>query len=104
METYMKFTFPALMITTLLVASPALAQYGSPSTTSTPSATKGDSWSVTERVKKRVASQKQKKHMANYNQRRHTKAMSSKPQTTGSGNSSATTPSTNKGDAAPKSQ
>jgi hypothetical protein len=103
METHMKFTVPGLMITTLLMASPAFAQYGSPSTTSTPSVTKDDSWGVTQRVKKHVASHKQKKHMASYKQRRHAKAIRSTPQTTGSGNSSAPAPS-NKGDMAPKSQ
>jgi hypothetical protein len=100
----MKFTVPGLMLTTFLMVSPAFAQYGSPSTTSSQSVTKDDSWGVTQRVKKHVVSHKQKKHMTSYKQRRHATAESSKPQTIGSGNSSAPAPSTNKGDTAPKSQ
>ena len=98
----MKFTVPGMMITALLVASPAFAQYGSPTTTSTPSVTKDDSWGVKQRVKKHVASHKQKKHMANYKQRHHAK--NSKAQTTGSGGSSAPGATTNKNETTPKSQ
>jgi hypothetical protein len=102
----MKFTVPGIIITALLVAPPAFAQYGSPSNTSTPGAsvTKDDTWNVTTRVKKHVASHKEKKHVANYRQRHHAKAMGSKAQTTGSGSSSAPGASTNKDDATPKSR
>jgi len=106
METHMKFTVPGIVITALLMASPAFAQYGSPGNTSAPGAsvTKDDSWSVATQVKKHVASHKQKKHMANYKQRHHAKAMSSKAQATGSDSSSAPGASTTKDATTPKSR
>jgi hypothetical protein len=87
----MKLTIPGIMITALLVASPAFAQYKSTGTASTPGASvaKDDTANVTKRSKKHMASHKQKKHMASHKQRHHAKAMSSKAQTTGSGSSSA---------------
>ena len=91
----MKFTIPGIMITALLVASPAFAQYQSTGNASTPGASvaKDDTTNVTKRSKKHMASYKQKKHMASYKQRHHAKAkakaMGSKAQTTGSGSSSA---------------
>jgi len=98
---HMKFTVPGLMVTTVLMTSPALAQYGSPSTTATPSVTKNDSWSVNDRVKKHVASHKQKKHTASHKPRHQ----NSKAQTTGSGGaSSPPAPSTDKSYTTPKSQ
>ena len=86
----MKLTVPGLMITAILMASPAFAQYGSPSNapTSGASATKDDTSNVTTRAKN-VASHKQKKHMASHKHRHHARTMSSQPQTTGSGSSSA---------------
>ena len=62
----MKFTVPGIMITALLMAPSAFAQYGSPGSTSTPGASvaKDDAWSVATRVKKHVANHKQKKHVA----------------------------------------
>src|SRR5215470_14482728 len=63
MEIHMKFTRPGLLITALLMTSPAFAQYGSPGTTLAPSVAKDDSWDVTQRVKKHVANHKHKKHM-----------------------------------------
>ena len=84
METHMKFTVPGIIITALLVAPPAFAQYGSPSNTSTPGA------SVTKDYTKPTKMTKHsKKHTASYKQRHHTKAVNSKAQTTGSGSSSA---------------
>jgi hypothetical protein len=102
MEIHMKFTRPGLLITALLMTSPAFAQYGSPGTTLAPSVTKDDSWDVTQRVKKHVANHKHKKHMASHKQRHQ--ATNSKAQTTGSANQSPLTPSTNKSDTTPKSQ
>ena len=61
----MKFTVLGLIITAVLVASPAFAQYesrSSPSTSGT-SVTKDDSWGVATRLKKHVESHKQKKRM-----------------------------------------
>ena len=83
----MKLTIPAIMITALLVASPALAQYQSTGNASTPGASvaKDDTTNVTKRSKKHMASHKQKKHTASYKQRHHAKATHSKAQTTGSG-------------------
>ena len=87
----MKLTIPGIMITALLVASPAFAQYQSTGNASTPGASvaKDDTTNVTKRSKKHMASYKQKKHMASYKQRHHAKAMGSKAHTTGSGSSSA---------------
>src|SRR5690242_17837117 len=65
METDVKFTVLGLIITAVLVASPAFAQYesrSSPSTSGT-SVTKDDSWGVATRLKKHVESHKQKKRM-----------------------------------------
>jgi len=101
------------MITALLMAPPALAQYGSSGNASTPGAsvTKDDTSGIATRAKKHVAghkqkkhvaSHKQKKHMASDRQRHHAKAMSSKAQTTGSGSSSGASP--NKDDTTPKSR
>jgi len=103
MEAHMKFTVPGIMVTALVLASPAFAQYGSPGNVLTPgaSATKDDTWSVTTRVKKHVENHKQKKHTASYRQRHHAKA---KAQTTGSGASTAPGASSNKDNTAPKSQ
>ena len=102
----MKFTVPGIMITALLMASPAFAQYGSPGNPSTPGAsvTKDDTTNVTKRSKKHMASHKQKKHMASHKQRHHAKAMGSKAQTTGSGSSSAPGAGVNKDDTTPKTR
>src|SRR5215475_5965967 len=67
MEMHMKFAVPGLMITAVLMTSHALAQYESPSTTATPSAMKNDSWSVKDRVKKKL--QAISKHMASHKPR-----------------------------------
>jgi hypothetical protein len=103
----MKFTIPGIMITALLVASPAFAQYQSTGNASTPGASvaKDDTTNVTKRSKKHMASHKQKKHMASYKQRHHAKAkaMNSKAQTTGSGSSSAPG-GVNKDDTTPKTR
>jgi hypothetical protein len=119
METHMKFTVPGIMITALLVASPAFAQYTNTGNPSTPGAsvTKDDTTKVTKQSKKHMASashkkkhntasasHKQKKHMASYKQRNHDKAIKSKAQTTGSGSTSAPGASINKDDTTPKSR
>src|SRR5262245_32598468 len=82
METHMKLTIPGILITALVVTSPAaFAQgmnYSGTSSNPATSATKDDSTSMTKRSKKHMASHK-KKHQA-----KHT---SSKAQTTGSGGS-----------------
>ena len=106
----MKLTIPGIMITALLVASPAFAQYQSTGNASTPGASvaKDDTTNVTKRSKKHMASHKQKKHMASHKQKKHmasykqrhhakAKAMGSKAQTTGSG-------SVNKDDTTPKTR
>ena len=102
----MKFTVPGIMITALLMAAPAFAQYGSPGNASTPGAsvTKDDTTNVTKRSKKHMTSHKQKKHMASHKQRHHAKAMSPKAQTTGSGSSSAPGAGVNKDDTTPKTR
>jgi hypothetical protein len=66
METDVKFTVLGIMITAVLVTSPAFAQYGSPGGLihAGASATKDDSWGVGTRLKKHVESHKQKKHMS----------------------------------------
>jgi hypothetical protein len=101
----MKLTIPGIMITALLVASPAFAQYQSTGNASTPGASvaKDDTTNVTKRSKKHMASYKQKKHMASYKQRHHAKAMGSKAHTTGSGSSSAPG-GVNKDDTTPKTR
>ena len=61
----MKFTVLGIMITAVLVTSPAFAQYGSlggPSASGA-SVTKDDSWGVATRTKKHVENHKQKKHL-----------------------------------------
>src|SRR5262245_45217992 len=65
METDVKFTVLGILITAVLVTSPAFAQYGSPGgpSTSGASVTKDDSWGVATRLKKHAESYKQKKHM-----------------------------------------
>jgi len=60
-----KFTVLGIMITAVLVTSPAFAQYGSlggPSASGA-SGTKDGSWGVATRTKKHVESHKQKKHL-----------------------------------------
>ena len=101
----MKFTIPGIMITALLVASPAFAQYQSTGNASTPGASvaKDDTTNLTKRSKKHMANHKQKKHMASYKQRHHAKAMGSKAHTTGSGSSSAPG-GVNKDDTTPKTR
>ena len=84
----MKFTVPGMMITALLMASPALAQYGTDNT-SVPGASveKDDTTNVTQQSKKHMAATShKKKHMASHKQH---KAVKSKAQTTGSGSTSA---------------
>jgi thiazole synthase ThiGH ThiG subunit len=79
----MKLTVPGILITALIVASPAAFAQGTgySGTSSNPavSVSKDETTSMTKRSKKRVASHK-KKHQA--------KPMSSQSQTTGSGSSS----------------
>src|SRR5262249_37109936 len=113
----MKFTVPGMMITAILLASPALAQYGTPGNSSAPgaSAAKDDTTNVTKQSKKHMASTShkkkhmastshKKKHMASYKQRNHDKGMKSKAQTTGSGSTSAPGASINKDDTTSKSR
>ncbi len=86
----MKLTIPGILVTALIVASPAaLAQNTDSGTTSTPGASvkKDDSATQPMRSKKQTASSKA---------RHHARAMSSKPQTTGAGSSSAPGASVNK--------
>ena len=81
----MKFTVPGMMITALLMASPALAQYGTDNT-SVPGASveKDDTTNVTQQSTKHMAATShKKKHMAS----KH-KAVKPKAQTTGSGSTS----------------
>jgi hypothetical protein len=83
MEAHMKLTIPGILITALIVASPAaFAQDMSTGKASTPGASvaKDDAATMTKRSKK---------HMAAHKQRHHAKAISSKAQTTGSGGTSA---------------
>ena len=91
METPMKFTVPGIMITALLVASPAFAQYTSTGTASTPGAVaKNDTTKVTKQSKKHMASAShKKKHTASAS---HKQKMKSKAQTTGSGIKDDATP------------
>jgi hypothetical protein len=106
----MKLTIPGIMITALLAASPAFAQYQSTGNASTPGASvaKDDTTNVTKQSKKHMASHKQKKHMASHKKQHHAKAMNSKAmkskaQTTGSGSSSAPG-GVNKDDTTPKTR
>jgi hypothetical protein len=96
MEASMKLTIPGIVLTALIVASPAaFAQNtGYSGTTSKPGASvaKDDQTNVTKRPKK---------HMASHKQRHHAKA---KSETTGSGSSSAPGASINKDDTTPKSR
>jgi len=81
----MKLTIPGLLITALIVASPAaFAQNTSTGNASTPGASvaKDDTATMTKRSKK---------HTASYKKKHHAKAMSSKAQTTGSGSKAQTT-------------
>jgi hypothetical protein len=82
METPMKFTIPGIMITALLVASPAFAQYSNTGNPSTPGASvaKDDTTKVTKQSKKHMASAS------------HKQKMKSKAQTTGSGIKDDATP------------
>jgi hypothetical protein len=83
METPMKFTVPGIMITALLVASPAFAQYSNTGNPSTPGASvaKDDTTKVTKQSKKHMAASHKKKHTASAS---HKQKMKSKAQTTGS--------------------
>src|SRR5262245_44482705 len=92
METHMKFTLPGMLITALVVASPAaLAQgnmgYSGSSSNPATSVSKDEtSGTNTQRPKKHMTSHKHKRHMASYKQRHH--ANKARAQTTGSGSSS----------------
>jgi len=110
METHMKFTVPGIMITALLVASPAFAQYSNTGNPSTPGAsvTKDDTTKVMKKSKKHMASAShKKKHMASAShKKKHTASykQKSKAQTTGSGSTSAPGAGINKDDTTPKSR
>ena len=119
MEPHMKFTVPGIMITALLVASPAFAQYTSTSNPSTPGASvaKDDTTKVTKQSKKHTSASHKKKHMASAShKKKHTASTShkkkhmasykqkSKAQTTGSGSTSAPGAGINKDDTTPKSR
>jgi hypothetical protein len=103
----MKFTLPGMLITALIVASPAaLAQnnmgYSGTSSNPATSVSKDEtSGMTTQRRKKHMTSHKQKKHTASYKQRHHAKAMNSKASTAGSGSNSA---KPEKNDTTPKSR
>jgi hypothetical protein len=94
METHMKFTLPGMLITALIVASPAaLAQnnMGYSGTSSNPATSVSKDETVgTTTPRKHMSSHKQRKHhtASYYKQRQHAKAMSSKASTTGSGSNS----------------
>ena len=98
----MKLTVPGILITALIVASPAaLAQNtGYSGTTSKPGASVAkDETNPTKMTKH------SKKHTASYKHRHHAKAMNrSKAQTTGSGSTSAPGAGVNKDDTTPKSR
>jgi len=78
-DAQMKFTVPGIVITALLVASPAFAQYSNTGNTSAPGASvaKDDTMKATKSSKKHMTSTSHKKHTASY---KHRKAMSSKAQ------------------------
>jgi hypothetical protein len=100
MEASMKLTVPGIVLTALIVASPAaFAQNtGYTGTTSKPGASiaKDDQTGMTKPAKK---------HTASYKQRHHAKRMSHKPsETTGSGRTSVPGASINKDDTTPKSR
>ena len=99
----MKFTVPAIVVSALLVASPAAFAQNYQGTTSKPGASfqKDDSKpSVTKTSKKHMVSHKKKHHAKAVN----SKAMKSKAQSTGSGSTSAPGASFNKDDTTPKSK
>ena len=102
----MKFTLPGMLITALIVASPAaLAQnnmgYSGTSSNPATSVSKDEtSGMTTQRPKRHMTSHKQKKHTASYKQRHHAKAIS-KASTTGSDSNSA---KPEKNDTTPKSR
>ena len=101
----MKFTVPGIVLSALLVASPAaFAQnMNYQGTTSKPGASfqKDDSKpSVTKTSKKHMVSHKKKHHAKAMD----SKAMKSKAQSTGSGSTSAPGASFNKDDTMPKSK
>ena len=80
MEADMKLTIPGILITALIVASPAaFAQgmnYSGTSSNPATSVSKDDTTNMTKRSKK---------HMASHKKKHHAKQTSSKAQTTGSG-------------------
>src|SRR5262249_29910326 len=86
---HMKFTLPGMLITALIVASPAaLAQsnmgYSGTSSNPATSVSKDETTGMTtNRTKKHMTSHKQKKHTAGYKQRHHANATSPKASTTG---------------------
>jgi hypothetical protein len=101
MEASMKLTVPGILITALIVASPAaLAQNtGYSGTTSKPAASVAkDDTNPTKMTKH------SKKHTASYKQRHHAKHARPKSETTGSGSTSAPGTSINKDDTTPKSR
>ena len=109
MEPHMKFTVPGIMITALLVASPAFAQYSSTSNPSTPGASvaKDDTTKVTKQSKKHTSASHKKKHTASTSHKKKHMAsykQKSKAQTTGSGSTSAPGAGINKDDTTPKSR
>ena len=84
METHMKLTIPAILVTALIAApTAAFAQnnMGYQGTSSNPATaeSKGESTSMTKHAKK---------HMASHKTKHHVKKTSSKPETTGAGSSS----------------
>jgi hypothetical protein len=93
----MKLTIPGILVTALIVASPAAFAQNYSGTTSKPGAsvTKDDATNMTK---------PSRKHMASYKHRHHAKAMNSPAQTTGSGSTSAPGASVNKEDTTPKSK
>jgi hypothetical protein len=96
----MRFTVPGMILTALIVASPAaLAQNMNTGNASTPGASvaKDDTTSMTKHSKKHMASHKKQHHAKTMN----SNAMKSKAQTTGSGSNPA---KPEKDDTTPKSQ
>jgi hypothetical protein len=91
----MKLTIPGILVTALIVASPAAFAQNYSGTTSKPGVAKDDTTNM---------AKPSKKHTASYNRRHHAKAMNSKAQTTGSGSTSAPAASVNKDDTTPKSK
>jgi hypothetical protein len=107
MEASMKLTVPGILITALIVASPAaLAQNTNTGNASTPGASvaKDDTTNatMTKQSKKHAASSKHKHHAKAMNSKAmKSKAMGSKAQTTGSGSNMA---KPEKDDTTPKSK